>query len=196
MLKFSSKFLEKKDIIDIAIIHKVFTKAELLDLIMLIFDKKETEEENERRFPIALYKIFILYEDFEIFQYLLSFETCMLKEDLLSMCKYSIMCSSSLFTIYFGKAYDEQLSKMGYDIITELINYLETANSKLIYTELLESILELGHIENIEGKALHQFEEKLYFIESLIDYFTFKHAKTFENIILQFVEVASKEHVF
>jgi regulator of sigma D len=50
-------------------------------------------------------------------------------------------------------------------------------------------------IENIEGKALHQFEEKLYFIESLIDYFTFQHVKTFEKIILQFVDGASKEQV-
>jgi hypothetical protein len=131
MIKFSSKFLEKKDIVDIAIVHKIFTKDELLELILLIFDQREIEEENERRFPIALYKIFIIYEDFEIFQYLLSFEPYISKEDLLSLCKYSIMCSSSLFTIYFGKAYDEQLSKVGYDIITELISYLETANSKL-----------------------------------------------------------------
>ena len=129
MLKFSSKFLEKKDIIDIAIVGKIFGNSQLWKLISFVF--KGYKKKGELIYPLSLYKIFILYEDFSIFHYLISQEISMASQDLLTLNKYSIFCSSTIFSIYFGKVFNHKLDRFKPDIIQALLSSIDSANSNL-----------------------------------------------------------------
>lgn len=121
----NSKFLEAKDIVDIAIVHQIFSKIQLLRLIHTLYNSRIKSNAQERVFPIALYKIFVLYEDFEIFEYLVQHETHLSGRDLLSLVKYSINNSRTMFTIYLAKTYSKQLEPFEHDIIQDLLLYIE-----------------------------------------------------------------------
>lgn len=134
MYEVSSKFLEGKDIIDIAIVQKIFNKTQLLRLILMLYENRLDAKNPERIFPISLYKIFILYADFEIFEYLIQHEPHVSNRDILTFSKYSIICSSPMFSIYFAKAYAKQLDKLKHDIIQELLYNIETANGRITHS--------------------------------------------------------------
>lgn len=123
----SSKFLEAKDIVDIAIVYQMFSKIQLLRLIHTLYDSRIHSKSHERVFPIALYKIFVLYEDFEVFEYLVEHEKHLSGRDLLSLVKYSINNSKTLFTVFLAKSYSKQLEPYEHDIIQDLLFYIENS---------------------------------------------------------------------
>ena len=127
----SFKYLERKDILDIAVVYKILNKTKLNDLIILLYYKIEKPEYQLTVFPISVYKTLIQDEDFETFLYLSSYEKKFPKSSLFELWKYSIN-ESPMFWIYFAKNYKKKLRKYINEIIDHLIKSIDHNESKLI----------------------------------------------------------------
>lgn len=128
-----------------------------------------SDDTYETQIPVSVYQIFILYEDFEMFQYFYDQEKGVTIHEILNLIKYSIRCSSLNFTVYFAKRYKKDLSNFKAEVIEELL--------KNFQMYLSEDTLLMPHLRWID------FEEKLYLFETLISGFTFSQVKKFTSII-------------
>ena len=64
------KYLESKDIIDIAIVSKLLPLGQIVELIEFLCDKLHLYQENEDTIlPISIYKVLIFHEYLDLFDY-------------------------------------------------------------------------------------------------------------------------------
>ena len=111
-------------------------------------------------FPVSVYKTLVLHEDFETFSLLRATEKKLSKQWVAELCKYSISCSSPMFTLYFSKDVKVGKSKFINEIINEILASFDSAKHLFLY-----------------------YEEKLYFVEYLLNYFTIEEAKAFKDVV-------------
>ena len=96
----------------------------------MLFFKEDKTDENEMLFPMSLYKTFVLYEDFKTFEYLRNVEKKFPNRWIYDLLKYSISCSSLMFTFYFSKSISIKEHKVAKEIVKEL---LKSISSSKIY---------------------------------------------------------------
>ena len=173
LFRLNSKYLESKDIIDIAVSYKILNRNKLVELISILYNKKDLGNDNELLFPISLYKTLVLHEDFETFSELRNSEKKFPKSLIIELWKHSIAWSSPMFTLYFSKNIKIGRSKLINEIINQLLVSFDTSSNLHLY-----------------------FEEKLYFVEYLLHYFTYEESKCFNDIIHKFLSKEGASYLF
>lgn len=139
----------------------------LIDLIFIMKNKSMIQKET--LVPISLYKLFILHENYELFDHYYQRESKFVKNDCSELIKYSLLCSNLRFTIYYSNKYLSNLDYFRHELVQEFLLNVQ------LYSKI--SILDKTKYK------WSNFEEKLYFFESLLGDITFKNSRRAIKII-------------
>ncbi|CAI2386274.1 unnamed protein product [Moneuplotes crassus] len=177
MKESKTKYLQEKDIIEIAVIICFFTPEQICELCSLIFFWKGPELSSlDTRFPLSLYKLLLFYEELEAFQLLYSKESNdrLKKIIILKSFSYSLLISNPLIAIYLRNIYPDELYSNKSECIDAILTYLNE------FTELNGSTI---------YRRVKHLEQYLYIIERMISYFSFQQGKYLLNIFETLIDV-------
>ena len=162
--KLNSKYLQPNDIVCMCIASKILSLDQIVDLINFLCVRLELYKENKQTLlPISFYKVFVLHEVFDLFDYFYMKEQNFPREYSIELLKYAITSSSMMFVVYYIRKYNIKIATFKTALIWQFLYKLETfvksLNQNFTYEKSIDD--EIG----------------VYLIEILLPSFTFKQAR-------------------